>query len=374
MRASLNQQLAEVEWGEFSIGELFDVVSSKKRFDANKIKLTHDGYPYVVRTSVDNGHRGKINEDPAFLNPGNTISFGQDTATIFYQEFPYFTGDKIKVLIPKDVRFGRKNAQFIIAAMYKAFSSFSWGASRFNVETLRQQRVLLPAKDASVNYNFIEKIVAELEAERLAELEAYLKATGLADTQLTDAEGGALAALDNVEWVEVPVIDIFKVRNTGNILARNIKPGSGTVPYVTAMAENNSVSTYADPACHRIEEGNCIFIGGKTFVVSYQPVDFLSNDSHNLVLYPESALRTKLAQLFLATSVFVGMKHQYNWGNSVSNAKIQNDRIKVPYRDGEPDLKFMEELISAVQKLVIKDVVSYADRRLNATKDAIDCR
>ena len=165
--------------GEFTVGELFEVHTSRRRFDANKVDIGEKGHPYVVRTAVNNGHRGLIDEDPELLNPGNTLSFGQDTATIFYQEQPYFTGDKIKVLVPRDSRFGKNNAQFVIAAMNKTFSAFSWGASRFNVATLENQTVYLPAINGRVNYDFINRYVAELEAERLVELEAYLKKTGL---------------------------------------------------------------------------------------------------------------------------------------------------------------------------------------------------
>ena len=96
-------QLDAVEWGEFRIGDLFDIQTSKKRFDANKVTiLESEKYPYVVRTAMNNGIRGYIDEDEQFLNEGNTISFGQDTATMFYQEKPYFTGDKIKVVKAKN--------------------------------------------------------------------------------------------------------------------------------------------------------------------------------------------------------------------------------------------------------------------------------
>lgn len=59
--------------------------------------LEHGKYPYVVRMGSNNGQKGYIDEDEKYLNPGNTISFGQDTATMYYQETPYFTGDKIKM-------------------------------------------------------------------------------------------------------------------------------------------------------------------------------------------------------------------------------------------------------------------------------------
>ena len=87
--------------------------SYKKRFDANKVKVIENGgYPYIVRQSTENGKKGNIDEPIEYLNAGNTISFGQDTATMFYQEKPYFTGDKIKILKPKCTHFGKKNAQF----------------------------------------------------------------------------------------------------------------------------------------------------------------------------------------------------------------------------------------------------------------------
>lgn len=40
-------------------------------------------------------------------------------------------------------------------------------------------------------------------------------------------------------------------------------------------------------------------------------------------------------------------------------------------KTGEIDFDFMETFISAVQKLVIKDVVLYADKKIAAAKEAI---
>lgn len=100
---------------------MFEVDSYTKRFDANKVVVKEKGeYSYIVRTSINNGQKGYIDEDKRYLNEGNTIAFGQDTATMFYQEKPYFTGDKIKVLRPKLSRFNKNNAQFFLVANEKA--------------------------------------------------------------------------------------------------------------------------------------------------------------------------------------------------------------------------------------------------------------
>ena len=86
MNASLNEKLRNVKWGEFKLGELFEVVSYKKCFDANKVTiLEKGGHPYIVRQGTENGQKGNIDAPTKYLHPGNTISFGQDTATMFYQ-------------------------------------------------------------------------------------------------------------------------------------------------------------------------------------------------------------------------------------------------------------------------------------------------
>ena len=46
-------------------------------------------------------------------------------------------------------------------------------------------------------------------------------------------------------------------------------------------------------------------------------------------------------------------------------------KIQLPTKDGKIDFEFMELLISAVQKLVIKDVVLYADEKIQSTKKIV---
>lgn len=150
-------------WKEFNIENLFDIESYKKRFDANKVNITETGKPYVVRTSLNNGIRGYINEDEQYLNDGNTISFGQDTATMFYQEKPYFTGDKIKILKSRDKKFNKKNAQFFITSMTKSFSSFSWGSSSYNIKIIGNQPINLPLINNKPNYEIMETFISAIQ-------------------------------------------------------------------------------------------------------------------------------------------------------------------------------------------------------------------
>jgi hypothetical protein len=237
---------------------------------------------------------------------------------------------------------------------------------------LANQKIQLPTKNGEIDFEFMESFIAELEAERIAKLEAYLTVTGLKDYTLTAEEEKVLAEFENEKFKEFNVINIFDVKNTKNILSREIIENSGETPYLCASAENNAVSSYISFDEQYLDKGNCVFIGGKTFVVTYQENDFYSNDSHNLILYLKNEeKRSKLNQLYLATCINKSLGHKYSWGDSISNRKIQTDKVSLPILNNQPNYEIMNTLISAIQKMVIRDLVLYVDRKTNT---ASGCR
>jgi ribosomal protein S15P/S13E len=178
----------------FRIGALFEILTPKKRFNANTLSSFNGKYRYVVRSDNNNGIRGYISEDEQYLNPANTISFGQDTATMFFQNAPYFTGDKIKVFSLRGRELNREIAVYLIASMKKSFIHFGWGKTSFSVGALEQVEISLPVNDSGeVDFDFMSTRIRELELARIRELVAYLKVTGLMDYQLTADEERFLA-------------------------------------------------------------------------------------------------------------------------------------------------------------------------------------
>lgn len=189
------------KWQEFRIGDLFEIATPKKKFDANKIKFG-GLYPYVARGETNNGIRGYITQDTSFLNPANTISFGQDTATMFYQDKPYFTGDKLKIFYLKLAKLNRYRANFLIASMRKSFSIFSWGNTSFSVKNLQEVKVLLPVlpldsiKEDSRNYthhidfSFMESFIKEIEKEHFLSLIEYYHKEMSAYNEVLETNGG----------------------------------------------------------------------------------------------------------------------------------------------------------------------------------------
>ena len=247
---ALSPRLAKLEkdfkqnggkWREFKLGELFEVSSSKKIFHANQITIYNDeipnSYPYVVRSTRNNGVRGYLCENRKYLNPANTLSFAQDTFSVFYQEKPYFTGNKVKVLTPKFKPFTKIHALFFASIYQKVLETFTWGVgsteddikdivislpvlptpchteplgevssnteSRFfanaqSKASLENDKINIESNNYQIAFDYMESYIKELEAERLQELEAYLKVTGLNDYTLTQKEKEALKAFENL--------------------------------------------------------------------------------------------------------------------------------------------------------------------------------
>ena len=155
----------------FRVGDLFEVKTPVKKFNANTVEITDRiGHPYVVRSSANNGIKGYIDEDEDYLNEGNTFSFGQDTATIFWQEKPYFTGDKIKVLKPK-FECNSEIACYVMNGITKAFSHFSWGTQSFKVSVIEDGKFLLPVTyDGTPDWDFMEKYIRAIEKTVIADV------------------------------------------------------------------------------------------------------------------------------------------------------------------------------------------------------------
>ncbi len=297
------------------------------------------------------------------INEAGTWSLGLLQMDFFYRQKPWYAGQFVRKIVPKS-EVKNKAIEFFTVVLNTIKPALLSVLVRNVDKTFSETVIQLPVKHGKIDFEFMEKFIVELETQRVTELESFLTVTGLKCYELTEEEKRAIKTLDDDIWQSINVMNLFSVINTKSILARDIQPGSGLTPYLCASAENNSVSSYIDYDDELKDRGNCVFIGGKTFVVTYQEHDFYSNDSHNLALHLiDEDKKSRYSNLFLATCVTKSLGHKYFWGDSISNKKIQKDKITVPFKDGVVDFELMQNVISAVQKLVIKDVVLWTEEK-----------
>ncbi len=347
------------------------MISSKKIFHANNLEIFDTRfkatYPYIVRKTQDNGIRGYIKESEEFLNRGNTLSFAQDTFTVFYQKERYFTGNKVKVLKPKPKmkKFNQEIATFIVAIFHFTLRNFTWGTCS-NVNMINSINIQLPTKNGEIDFEFIESFVAELEAQRVAELEAYLLATGLKDYELTDKEKQSIENFENLLWSSYNLKDLFGKATRGKRL-KSADRIIGDLPFVTAGETNEGVSAFI---------GNEVQVFSKNTTTidmfgsaKYRNYNY-GGDDHISVVHTEN-LHMKAA-IFVTTAIHKSSHNgQFNYGKNFYAKDADKLNIMLPVYDKDIDYEYMKTLISAIQKLVIKDVVLYADRKINVTKKVI---
>lgn len=333
------------------------------------------GHPYVVRQSTNNGVKGYINEDIKFLNEGNTISFGQDTATVFYQDKPYFTGDKIKVLKPKEDGFNRLNASFFLALINRAFSSFTWGAQSFSIATIESQTISMPiTKGDKIDYHFMESFVRELEA--------YLIATGLSDYNLTTPERKALSDFIDYKWKDFRIGDLFERVKTNKLTykAKELPQhpdGLNTLPCLTSSFMNQGLNYYTQRKGATILK-NVISIPSNSDVYRayYQPNDFtVLSDAYAIQWKDHNYILNSKHYLFLVTCINkVTDLPIYSYKNKMGGWNVVKDKeITLPVTsEGKLDLEAMALLTSAIQKVVIEKVARHTDKRLEVARKVIN--
>ena len=381
MQAQLTQLEKDygIVWQEYRIGDLFDIEATKKKFNASDVEFGGK-FRYVARGERNNGIKGYISEDSAFLNSANTISFGQDTATMFYQKESYFTGDKIKIFKPKShLVFNEGVAHIFISAMKKAFASFSWGSNSYRVSILNAINIQLPTTtvngQSKIAFDFMEAFIATLKAERIATLKAYLKTTGLSDYTITDLEQSTLDSIDKVQW------DVFKIEDIldwqQNIAELNpLHLNSLSVdderkyPFYGQATANNGIIEYR----HLIDDTLNNKLGKPTILIHsnnqntvYLETPFYLKDGHGATSVLQSDSLNKLTAQFMIGAIKKVILQKYTYNAKATKIELKNTEIVLPIKPNKtPDYEFMEVFISAMQKVVIRNLLDYADQEIDA--------
>ncbi len=393
MIGPLSSQLNAIKWGEFKLGDLFEVLSSKKIYHANTIKI-HDtqiesSYPYVVRAATNNGIKGFIIDDPTFANEKNTLSFAQDTFTVFYQKQPYFTGNKVKILKPKFAFKSPKILHFISAILQFILKPLTWGLGS-TTESIAEFKFSLPLKPTAnaqtldgIDFPFMEKLIAELEQCRLAELEAYLKATGLENTTLSSDEENALKLFKcGLTWQNFKLGDLFE-KVSARFLGKGDKfkatsksiTDTHNIPLVYCKKGNNGIMYWGKKGDFETYNNiiSIIYNGVIATGLTYAHRDEVGILAESYFIKFKNGNPNFLCNLFIKTAIEKVLYPKYSRDNLATWAnKVENELIFLPTNQyGGIDFHFMRTLINALMKQTIQGVAEYCDAKIQATKEAI---
>lgn len=149
------------KWGEFIIGDLFNI-SIGKNVDGNKVNKSSGKTPYITRKESNNGLDGFIDNDICKLNlKFPVITIGNETAQPFVQKFPFYTGTKVNILEPiADI--SEETLHFIAISLtnHKAKYNFSY---TMNSTRLKKQKIMLPVNAlGEPDYEYMEQYIKNI--------------------------------------------------------------------------------------------------------------------------------------------------------------------------------------------------------------------
>ena len=346
--------MKNVEWGqEVYLKNLFTIKRGKRLTVENRI----DGDRPLVTAGYENtGVAQYIGNSEQEVFPKDTITIDM-FANTFYRDYDFSADDNILVL--SDInKIPSKAKHFIVSLINnKLQNKFSYG-KQYRMGSFNQTKIQLPIKNDKIDFEFMERFVSSMEYEHILKLENYINEIGLSDYQLTEKETQALENYTNVNWSIFNLENLFGKSTRGRRL-KSADRVTGTLPFITAGETDEGVSAFI---------GNDV----KVFSANTTTIDMFGSakyrnfkyggDDHIAVVHTDKL--PKYASVFVTAAIHKSSYNgQFNYGRNFYAKDADALDISLPTKDNNPDYKTMDTIISAIHKLVIKDVVVYVERK-----------
>lgn len=368
----LAEKLAKAEWGEFRIGDLFEIGTGSL---LSSDELSIGNIPRVSAKSENNGiigyyDTGSLENARHFENFISVNFFGSDGG-IFYHPYKASLEMKVHTLKIPNYEFNFNTGKFIAAALNNSLKGFDYG-NQLSSSKLKELdlKVQLPTQNGKIDFIFMENFIAELKALRVAELHAYLQVTGLSNYRLTEEEKDAIEQPESLSWKNYSIGSIFDIATGRDVIIGKVSEGS--IPLISHQHENNGITRYIKQLKDRR-----VFDFSTTLSLADRGVFKAHTQNQNFhigtrvkALTFKNGCQSENIRLFFVSAI---NRLQILFTEYSQNAtdKLPELEISLPYSDENFDVRYMDILISAVKKLVIKDVVDWADREIATTEQVI---
>lgn len=361
--ASLSNKLKKVEWGEYPLSQLFTKVNvNSLKYKTSEIpsKATIECPLPALTAGIQN--QGLNNYVPlkgaTVLKNIITISAnGANTGATFYQskEFTVLQDAYAIDWIYDNTKLTGRQYLFLVGAITKTIrGNYEW-TNKAGWERIKNEKIQLPIRNNEIYFDFMENFVVELEEERIAELVSYLKISELDDYVLTFKEKQSINNFYNLEWANYNLKNLFGESTRGKRLKSEYRI-PGNLPFVTAGETDEGVSDFI---------GNNVRVFSKNTTTidmfgsaKYRNYEY-GGDDHVAIIHTEDLPMN--AAIFVTSAIHKSSHNgQFDYGRNFYAKDADELYISLPTKDGKPDFDVMATTISAIRKIVIKDVVLYA--------------
>ena len=392
--------LETVEWGKYKLKDVFEKAKCKnlkyKTSDLPSKPTKGFDLPALTAGVLNQGLNNYVPRTGATILK-NVISIsanGANTGATFYQKHEFTVlqdAYAIEYKLSDDILTDKEYLFLASAVSNAVFGNYNW-SNKAGWERIKDTEISLPVKDGKPDFAFMKRFISHLEAHRIRELEAYLEVAGLKNTTLTEKEKKVLDMFENssrnfiyrqkeassLKWKAFKVRELYEINPTKAYRMTNseLLVKAGKTPLITNISNNNGVLAYLnlDPT-----EAKGIITFSDTGTKSeesffYQPIDFIGY-SHVQGMYPifDKEEHTIEIGQYIYTYIKKVIKGKYDYGNKMTRHAISDEIIYLPMlSNNTPDFSYLRTFIKAIQKITIKNVVAYADKKIEAAKEVVN--
>ena len=358
-----------VKFANKKVYELFNV-SNAKSSDAGKLTLLDQGkYEFVGRSITNNGIQGYLDQSLVFKpNPANTIAIsqiGQQMAS--FHELPWYASQNMFVLESKGLRLNPLLGLFfttIFNCQLKRYGSYT---SYPTQEEIKNWNIQVPVTaDGELDTEYMASYVRKIEASYVRKIEAYLAVLGyksLEDCQLNEHD---LDVLHNKpkKFVFFKLSSLFPHIKQGKRLRKQDQI-SGNIPFIMSGETNQGFVKFIKNNLNLIPKNSLtIDILGNVFYRNYE-----YSISDDVGAYWSDKYTTN-QMLYLTTSIKLAMLGKFSYGKKFRSSRSNNINVALPVTtSGKPDYAFMEDYITAIEKLKVIKIKQYLDQKLLAYQE-----
>lgn len=193
----------------------------------------------------------------------------------------------------------------------------------------------------------------------------YLLEGGDVEERIAElGEVAEIPALDEKEWCEFSLDDIFTVSAGKRLETRNKIPG--TRPFIGATDNNNGVTGFVGND-NSSRDGNVLGVNynGAPCIAFYHPYECIFTDDVKR-LHLRHYSDNKFVLLFFV-SVFAKQRSKYSYGYKFKEQRMLRQKLMLPVTDsGEPDYEYMEQYAKNMMLRKYRQYLTFLQQRSNA--------
>ena len=306
------------------LDSIFDITYGSQ-LDLNKCRKCEkpEGYNFVNRSSVNSGVSGRILAPKGkipFPAGALTSAMGGSVLSTFVQQEDFFTGQNVKVLIPK--------------------TNLTLGQKLYYCACIEQNRFRFSTFGREANATFDSLLVPEV-----ADLPPFLETLDVSERFSGAVIPNSHFDLFSVKWDKFKLGGLFKIVKGKRLTQANMIEGE--TPFIGASAKNNGYTNKIGNLENH-HPGGLITVSynGSIAEAFYQPKEFVASDDVN-ILYPNFKLNPYLA-IFLCTIIF-NEKYRFTYGRKWHLELMEESFIWLPSivinSEIVPNWDFMENYI-----------------------------